>query len=106
MRANARPEAKSYPDVSNYDVIYLGYPNWWGTMPMCVYTFLERFDFSGKIIRPFYTHEGSGMGHSENDIRKICSDAKIERGLAIHGAEAINSQSAVESWIKKLEGGK
>ncbi|MBR0234168.1 MAG: flavodoxin [Synergistaceae bacterium] len=99
LRANARPEAKAYPDVSKYDVIYLGYPNWWGTMPMCVFTFLERFDFTGKIIRPFCTHEGSGMGHSENDIRKICSNAKLEKGLAIHGAEAMNSRNIIESWI-------
>ena len=103
LRENARPEAKSYPDVKNYDVIYLGYPNWWGTMPMCVFTFLERFDFSGKIIRPFCTHEGSGMGHSESDIKRVCSGAKIEKGLAIHGADATNSHSAVENWIKKFE---
>ena len=70
LRANARPEAKAYPDVSKYDIIYLGYPNWWGTMPMCVFTFLERFDFSKKAICPFCTHEGSGMGHSEADIKE------------------------------------
>ncbi len=100
LKANARPETKSYPDISKYDVIYLGYPNWWGTMPMCVFTFFERFDFTGKIIRPFCTHEGSGMGHSESDIKRICSGAKVERGLAIHGAEASQSRVAVENWLK------
>ncbi|MBQ9596345.1 MAG: flavodoxin [Synergistaceae bacterium] len=100
LRANARPEAKAYPDVSKYDVIYLGYPNWWGTMPMCVFTFLERSDFAGKIIRPFCTHEGSGMGRTESDIKRVCSGAKVERGLAVHGADASQSRALVENWLK------
>jgi flavodoxin len=58
-------------------VIYLGYPNWWGTMPMVVFAFLEAYDFAGKTIVPFFTHEGSGMGRSENDIRKLCTEASI-----------------------------
>ncbi|MGN0598983.1 MAG: flavodoxin [Oscillospiraceae bacterium] len=62
---NARPEIKTYPEsLDGYDTIYLGFPNYWGTMPMCVFTFLEHFDFSGKTIKPFCTHEGSGMGSS------------------------------------------
>lgn len=83
---NARPELKNYPDnVDGYDVIYLGFPNYWSTMPMAVFTFLERFDFSGKIIKPFCTHEGSGMGSSVSDIRKICPDARVETWLPIRG---------------------
>lgn len=101
LKTNARPEAKSYPDVSKYDVIYLGYPNWWGTMPMCVFTFLERFDFKGKNIFPFCTHEGSGMGRSEADIKRICAGANIEKGLAVHGADVLKSKPAVEKWLKK-----
>lgn len=102
LRANARPKVKLYPDVSKYNVIHLGYPNWWGTMPMCVFTFLERFDFTGKIICPFCTHEGSGMGRSEADIKKVCSGAKIEKGLAIHGADVQQSRAAIENWLKNL----
>lgn len=69
---NARPELTHYPEsIDQYDVIYLGYPNYWGTMPMQVFTFLEHFDFSGKTICPFCTHEGSGMGRSEADINII-----------------------------------
>ena len=101
QRANARPEAKSYPDVSGYDVIYLGYPNWWGTMPMCVFTVLEKFNFAGKTIKPFCTHEGSGMGHSEADIKRLCSGATVARGLAIHGGDVAKSKSAIETWLKK-----
>ncbi len=63
QRRNARPELAAYPEsLEPYDVIYLGYPNYWGTMPMAVFTFLEHFDFTGKTIRPFCTHEGSGIG--------------------------------------------
>ena len=72
QRRNARPELTHYPEsIDQYDVIYLGYPNYWGTMPMQVFTFLEHFDFSGKTICPFCTHEGSGMGRSEADINII-----------------------------------
>ena len=79
LRRNARPELKEYPEsLDGYDTIYLGYPNYWGTMPMAVFTFLEHFDFSGRIIRPFCTHEGNCMGNSETDIRKICPDSRIE----------------------------
>jgi flavodoxin len=63
LRGNARPELTGHVDaIVDYSVVYLGYPNWWGTMPMAVCTFLERYDFSGKTIIPFYTHEGRGMG--------------------------------------------
>ena len=69
---DARPELKRYPEsLDGYDTIYLGYPNYWGTMPMQVFTFLEHFDFSGKTICPFCTHEGSGIGRSEADINII-----------------------------------
>lgn len=100
QRRDARPELKAYPDsLEGYDTIYLGYPNYWGTMPMCVCTFLEHFDFSGKTIRPFCTHEGSGMGRSEADIRRLCPGAKVERGLAIHGAAVARAGTAIEKWL-------
>ena len=78
LRQSARPElAGQMPNVADYSVIYLGYPNWWGTMPMAVFTFLEQYDYKGKFIIPFCTHEGSGMGRSEKDIRKICPGAVV-----------------------------
>ena len=87
QKRDARPELKEYPDsLDAYDTVYLGYPNYWGTMPMPVFTFLEHFDFSGKVIRPFCTHEGSGMGRSEADIRRICPDAVVKKGLAVRGS--------------------
>ncbi len=102
QKRGARPELKSYPDsLDGYDTIYLGYPNYWGTMPMAVFTFLEHFDFAGKTIRPFCTHEGSGMGSSERDIQKLCPGAKVERGLALHGGSVKNAGDAIQKWIKK-----
>ena len=88
--------------MKTYDVIFLGYPNWWGTMPMPVYTFLESYDFSGKKIVPFCTHEGSSMGHSEKDIAKACPKSTILEGLAIHGTSASSAESKVSSWIDRL----
>lgn len=100
QRRNARPELKNYPkSIEEYDTIYLGFPNYWGTMPMAVFTFLEHFDFSGKIIKPFCTHEGSGMGNSVKDIEKLCPGAKIEKGLAIRGGSVESSQKEIEKWI-------
>ena len=97
---NARPELKNYPEnLDEYDVIYLGFPNYWSTMPMAVFTFLEHFDFSGKTIKPFCTHEGSGMGSSEADIRRLCPGAKLEKGLAIRGGSVGRSKKEIEDWI-------
>ena len=101
QRKNARPELKKYPErIDEYDVIYLGYPNYWSTMPMAVFTFLEHFDFGNKIIKPFCTHEGSDMGSSINDIKKLCPNAKVEKGLAIHGGSVERSQKDIENWVK------
>lgn len=103
LRQNARPELKAYPDsLDGYDTIFVGYPNWWGTMPMAMFTFLEHFDLTGKRILPFCTNEGSGMGVSERDLKKVCKGARVESGLSIHGAEAAESRSQVEAWVRKL----
>lgn len=102
-RSNARPEFKNALDnIDEYDTIYLGYPNYWGTMPMHVFTFLEKYDFTGKTIKPLCTHEGSGMGNSERDIKKLCPGAKVESGLAIHGSDVNNAKAAIERWIENL----
>ena len=102
LREGARPELKSYMDsLDGYDTIFVGYPNWWGTMPMAMFTFLEHYDLSGKRILPFCTNEGSGMGSSERDLKKICPGAAVEKGLSIDGAEAAGSRPQVEAWVKK-----
>lgn len=100
QKRDARPELKEYPkSLDAYDTIYLGYPNYWGTMPMAVFTFLEHFDFTGKTIRPFCTHEGSGMGSSQKDIRNLCPGAKVEAGLAIHGGSVQKAEKEIKKWV-------
>ena len=102
LQQHARPELKKYLDsIDLYDTIFVGYPNWWGTMPMCVYTFLEHYDLTGKKVVPFCTNEGSGIGGSERELKKICKGAEVVSGLAIHGAEAAKSEAKVASWAKK-----
>ena len=102
-RANARPELTArVEDMDAYDVIFLGYPNWWGTMPMPVFTFLEEYDFSRKTIIPFCTHEGSGMGHSEKDIARICPQARLLKGMPVHGTYADSAQGDVENWLREI----
>ncbi|MDF2524095.1 MAG: hypothetical protein K0R31_1736 [Clostridiales bacterium] len=102
-RQNARPElTETVDDMDSYDVIYIGYPNWWGTMPMAVFTFLESYDFSGRTIIPFCTHEGSGMGSSERDIKKLCPNAKVLSGLAIRGGSVDSADKDVATWANRI----
>lgn len=100
LQNGARPALKAYPDnLEQYDTIYLGYPNYWGTMPVAVFAVLERYDLSCKTIMPFCTHEGSGMGRSEADIKKLCAGADVKRGLAIHGAFVAGAENNIKKWI-------
>jgi flavodoxin len=102
QRQNARPEITGcVGNMDEYDVVFLGYPNWWGTMPMPVFTFLEAYDFSGKTIVPFCTHGGSGMGHSESDIRKLCPTAKVAKGLAIQGESVQKAEGEISGWLQE-----
>ena len=99
-QSNARPELVNYPDsIDDYDTIVLGYPNYWGTYPMAVATFLDRYDFSGKTILPLCTNEGSGLGSSEGDIKKAAKGAAVKSGLAITGSRAADSKEAVKKWF-------
>lgn len=103
LRRNVRPEISGHVDkMADYNVVYLGYPNWWGTMPMAVFTFLEAYDFSGKTIVPFCTHEGSGMGRSESDIKKLCAEGSVLKGLAIRGGSVQRAEDEIADWLRKL----
>jgi flavodoxin len=100
--AGARPElADELDSIDEYDAIILMYPNYWGTCPMAVFTFLEKYDFTGKTILPLCTHEGSGMGSSERDIAKVVKGAVLKRGLPINGSSVANAKSQVEKWLKE-----
>lgn len=103
LNADARPEIKGYVDgIDEYDTIFVGYPNWWGTAPMCVFTFLEYYDLTGKRIVPFCTNEGSGLGRSEADLRRVCEGATVEHGLSITGNRAAESQQTVTAWSRRF----
>lgn len=104
QRRDARPALKAFPQgIEHCDIIYLGYPNYWSTMPMAVFTFLERSDFTGKEIRPFCTHEGSGLGRSVGDIKRLCPGANVRRGLAITGSSAARSKKDIEKWLQSMK---
>lgn len=102
QRNNRRPELKEYLDsIDGYEIIYLGYPNYWSTMPMALFTFLEHYSFKGKIIKPFCTHEGSGLGRSISDIKKLCPGAIVKEGLAIRGSDVSKAKEEIKRWIEK-----
>ena len=101
LEANARPTLKyNINDISNYDVIFIGGPVWWGHLPMGMFTALENLDFSKKLVMPFTTHEGSGLGDVLKDIRLLCKNANIKNGLSIYGSKVNSSDSLISNWIK------
>lgn len=104
LSQNARPPLAGHiANMGDYDVILLGYPNWWGTMPMAVFSFLTEYDMSGKRIVPFCTHQGTGLGHSCNDIKKLCPGATVSRGFAIQGANVTRAEGEVATWLRATE---
>ena len=97
-----RPTLKRYPDdISEYDNIFIAGPCWWGTYPMAIFSALDNLDFTGKKILPIMTHEGSGLGHCESDLKKYIKGAEFVKGLAIHGADASRSEKTVVAWVEK-----
>lgn len=102
QRAGERPAVKKLPEsLDGYDTIFIGYPNWWGTMPMFMFTVLDAFDWTGKKIVPFCTNEGSGLGSSERDIKASCPGATVMPGLSVHGGSSASSEKQVAAWAKK-----
>lgn len=101
-KAKARPEIKGYvADVSGYDTIFVCFPCWCGTAPMCVFTFLEHYDLSGKKIVPLCTNEGSGMANSEKDLQASCPGATVVPGLSVRGHQAKDSRDQIAAWAKE-----
>ncbi len=100
LKSNARPElSESVKNMELYKTIYLGYPNWWGTMPMAIFTFLESYNFSGKTIVPFCTHEGSRAGKSERDIKKLCPESKVLPVIALRGSSVAKADEEIKNWL-------
>ena len=103
---NARPEIKNkLNNLSDYDTVFIGYPIWWGDLPMIVYTFLESYDFEGKTIIPFNTHEGSGNAGTYTTIKNKLPSAFVNtNGLALQGSvdRTDEGKSKTISWLKEL----
>jgi flavodoxin len=104
LHENARPVLSgSVKDMGSYNMIFLGYPNWWGTFPRPVASFLTQYDFSEKTITPFCTHEGSQLGRSVEEIKKICPQSTILEGLAVRGGDVKNASRKISEWLRELE---
>ena len=103
QNAGARPAYSGDVDLSPYKTVYLGYPIWWGDLPMCVYTFLEAHDWSGKEVRPFLTHAGSGVSGTDARLSATCAGATVGEPLSMAGTTAQNDRaaaaSAVDAWL-------
>lgn len=103
QQEDARPELSTViENIEQYDTIFLGYPNWWGDMPMAIYTFLDTYDLSGKTIAPFITHGGSGLSGTPENIQEEELNATVTEGLAIDGDEASDSSEDIVEWLNSL----
>lgn len=105
QKNNARPalaRTMSPEDMAKYDVIFVGFPNWWGTLPMAMFTFLEQYDLAGKTVIPFSTHEGSGLGRSPSDLARLCPGATIAKGLAVRGGSVGQASGNISDWLREL----
>lgn len=103
LKSNHRPElAAEVADPDSYGTVFIGYPNWWGTMPMAVFTFLEKHNLAGKTLVPFCTHEGTGLGRSVADITSLCRQSTMLNGLAVRGSSVRMASQEVRAWLRRL----
>lgn len=100
-----RPELATHiENEEQYDIIFLGYPNWWGDMPQPLYTFLEEYDFSGKTIIPFNSHGGSGFSNTIEEIKKLQPNATVkDDGLSISRNDVADSEQEITDWAKGFQ---
>jgi flavodoxin len=104
LKSGEKPALKTkVVNIKPYDLVFIGYPNWCGTIPAPVRVFLSEYDFSGKTIAPFCTHEGSGLGRSAMDISKFCPKSTLLEGVAIRGRDVKTAQNEVVEWLRKIK---
>lgn len=102
--ANARPAISTkIADFDKYDVVFLGYPNWWGSFPMPVATFVDTYKLDGKTVAPFFTHGGGGEQRCLSDLQKLAPNAKFTQDLVLSGSSAKSSQAQIKSWLDSLK---
>lgn len=94
-----RPLKQTLKSITSYDGIYIGFPNWWGSIPKVLASQLEILDFNGKVVKPFVTHEGSGFGKAKKELKKLCKGADIRKGFEIKGSDVLDSKDKVKHWI-------
>lgn len=100
---NARPKIKDeIENFSDYETVFVGYPNWWGDMPMILYTFFDTYDFSGKTIIPFNTHGGSGFSGTISTIRNLEPNATVKDGKSISRNSIQNAEQEIIDWVRSL----
>lgn len=103
LDTNFRPQLTTDIDsLESFQTLFIGYPSWWGTMPMALFSFLEKHTVGNRTLAPFCTHEGSGLGRSVNDLTRLCPQANIMEGLAVRGSAAAQAQDSVDSWLKRI----
>ena len=104
LRANARPAlAPEIPELGDARTLFIGYPNWWGTFPMAVFTFLETHNPGDRTVIPFCTHEGSRFGRSERDLRRLCPQARILKGFEVRGSRVGQAREDVAQWLREID---
>lgn len=102
LKDDARPKlVRSIESISEYDTIYIGTPIWYGHVAMAIFSAIEGLDFSGKNIKLFVTHEGSGLGNCPDDIAKLCATGNIKRAIAIRGSSASESDDIIKEWVEE-----
>ena len=107
QQQGARPEFQGQVEnMAQYDTVYIGTPNWWADMPMIMYSFLDKYDLSGKKIAPFVTNEGSGLSQIPQSIQQAEPDAKVVEGLALRGSRVRSSGGEITSWVEKVQAAK
>ncbi len=103
QRNNARPAISgSIDNINDYDVIYVGFPNWWGDMPMILYTFFDTYDLSGKTVALFCTSGGSGLSNTVNEVKSLEPNATVTEGLHIGSGSSSNPDNAVSEWLNDI----
>lgn len=99
----ARPPLKTrITQMDRYDVVFIGYPNWWAGIPMPIATFLEQYDFSGKTLIPFSSHGGGRLGQSVSDIAKLAPRSTIKEALSVHYGGGRSLPTDIDAWLRRV----